>query len=183
MCAPAAASRRRRTCAASASAPRNIPRPGSCFMRGMLQHDYGVKSEDMHWFMGGLNTFVEPPLIPLDLPKAIRLDFLVRRADAGEDVRRRRARRAALALHSEDRSSTARRTSRGCSRTSRRSSRTITAAPSIFPIMHTVVRARGRASRASVGGEEHLPRVLRGSAISRSTASTTPMRCMSRCRG
>jgi 4,5-dihydroxyphthalate decarboxylase len=26
--------------------------------------------------MGGLNSFVEPPLIPLDLPKDIRLDFL-----------------------------------------------------------------------------------------------------------
>ena len=46
------------------------------FMRGMLQHDYGVKAQDMHWFMGGLNSFVEPPLIPLDLPKDIRLDFL-----------------------------------------------------------------------------------------------------------
>ena len=49
---------------------------GLCFMRGFLQHDYGVKSEDMHWFMGGLNTFVEPPLIPLNLPNAIKLDFL-----------------------------------------------------------------------------------------------------------
>jgi 4,5-dihydroxyphthalate decarboxylase len=49
---------------------------GLVFMRGMLQHDYGVKSEDMHWFMGGLNSFVEPPLIPLNLPKAIALDFL-----------------------------------------------------------------------------------------------------------
>src|SRR5262249_55870830 len=47
-----------------------------CFMRGFLQHDYGIRSEDMHWFMGGLNTFVEPPLIPLSLPKAIKLDFL-----------------------------------------------------------------------------------------------------------
>ncbi len=46
------------------------------FMRGMLQHDYGLKSHDMHWFMGGLNTFLEPPLIALDLPKSIRLDFL-----------------------------------------------------------------------------------------------------------
>ena len=45
-------------------------------MRGMLQHDYGVKAQDIHWFMGGLNSFVEPPLIPLDLPKDIRLDFL-----------------------------------------------------------------------------------------------------------
>jgi 4,5-dihydroxyphthalate decarboxylase len=49
---------------------------GLVFMRGMLQHDYGVKAQDMHWFMGGLNSFVDPPLIPLDLPKDIRLDFL-----------------------------------------------------------------------------------------------------------
>src|ERR1700740_3386618 len=25
------------------------------FLRGMLQHDYGVLPEDVHWFMGGLN--------------------------------------------------------------------------------------------------------------------------------
>lgn len=49
---------------------------GLVFMRGMLQHDYGVRAQDMHWFMGGLNSFVEPPLIPLNLPKDIRLDFL-----------------------------------------------------------------------------------------------------------
>jgi 4,5-dihydroxyphthalate decarboxylase len=49
---------------------------GLVFMRGMLQHDYGIRAQDMHWFMGGLNSFVEPPLIPLDLPKDIRLDFL-----------------------------------------------------------------------------------------------------------
>ena len=46
------------------------------FMRGMLQDDYGVKSEDMRWFMGGLNSFVEPPLIALDLPSRFKLDFL-----------------------------------------------------------------------------------------------------------
>jgi len=46
------------------------------FMRGMLQHEYGVAPSDLHWFMGGLNTFTEQPLIPLDLPKDVRLDFL-----------------------------------------------------------------------------------------------------------
>jgi 4,5-dihydroxyphthalate decarboxylase len=51
---------------------------GLVFLRGMLQHDYGVAAEDMHWFMGGLNTFVEPPLIPLNLPAKIRLDFLAK---------------------------------------------------------------------------------------------------------
>jgi 4,5-dihydroxyphthalate decarboxylase len=35
-----------------------------------------VLAEEMHWFMGGLNTFVEPPLIPLNLPETIKLDFL-----------------------------------------------------------------------------------------------------------
>ena len=49
---------------------------GLCFMRGFLQHDFGILAQDMHWFMGGLNTFVEPPLIPLNLPNAIKLDFL-----------------------------------------------------------------------------------------------------------
>jgi 4,5-dihydroxyphthalate decarboxylase len=46
------------------------------FMRGMLQHDHGVAPSDMHWFMGGLSTFTEQPLIPLDLPDDVRLDFL-----------------------------------------------------------------------------------------------------------
>jgi 4,5-dihydroxyphthalate decarboxylase len=46
------------------------------YMRGMLQHDYGVAPSDLHWFMGGLNTFTEQPLIPLDLPKDVKLDFL-----------------------------------------------------------------------------------------------------------
>jgi 4,5-dihydroxyphthalate decarboxylase len=52
------------------------------FMRGMLQHDHGVLAPDMHWFMGGLNTFVEQPLIPLNLPKDVKLDFL----DAGKTL-------------------------------------------------------------------------------------------------
>jgi 4,5-dihydroxyphthalate decarboxylase len=48
------------------------------FMRGMLQHDYGVRPSDLHWFMGGLNSFTEQPLIPLNLPRDVRLDFLPR---------------------------------------------------------------------------------------------------------
>jgi 4,5-dihydroxyphthalate decarboxylase len=46
------------------------------FMRGMMQHDYGVKNSDVHWFMGPLNTFAEKRLIPLDPPEDVRLDFL-----------------------------------------------------------------------------------------------------------
>lgn len=48
------------------------------FMRGMLQHEYGVRDSDMHWHMGGLNTFTEQPLIPLNLPKRVKLDFLTK---------------------------------------------------------------------------------------------------------
>ncbi len=46
------------------------------FMRGMLLHDYGVAPSDLHWFIGGLNTATEQPLIALDLPKDVRLDAL-----------------------------------------------------------------------------------------------------------
>jgi 4,5-dihydroxyphthalate decarboxylase len=49
---------------------------GLCFMRGMLQHDFGVRSEDMHWFMGGLTGAPDKQLIPMDLPGAIKLNFL-----------------------------------------------------------------------------------------------------------
>ena len=46
------------------------------YIRGMLQDEYGVRAADMHWFMGGLTKPTEPPLIPLDLPASIRLEFL-----------------------------------------------------------------------------------------------------------
>jgi 4,5-dihydroxyphthalate decarboxylase len=46
------------------------------FMRGMVQHDFGVRPQDVHWFMGGLDTPAQRPLIPLDLPPDIRLDYL-----------------------------------------------------------------------------------------------------------
>src|SRR5581483_2731351 len=49
---------------------------GSVFMRGMLQHEYGVRPEDVHWFMGALDRPTPPPHIPLNLPAQIRLDFL-----------------------------------------------------------------------------------------------------------
>jgi len=46
------------------------------WIKGMLQDDYGVPASDMHWFMGGLTTPTEPPLIPLELPASIHIDFL-----------------------------------------------------------------------------------------------------------
>jgi 4,5-dihydroxyphthalate decarboxylase len=46
------------------------------FMKGLLEHEYGVRQSDMHWYMGGLDHPTEPLLIPLALPKDVQLDFL-----------------------------------------------------------------------------------------------------------
>ncbi len=46
------------------------------YMRGMLQDEYGIEAKDMHWYMGGLVKPTETPLIPLDLPPEIKLEFL-----------------------------------------------------------------------------------------------------------
>lgn len=46
------------------------------FMNGMLQHEYGVKMEDIHWFIGGLTTPTQRPLIPLKLPEKVKAEFL-----------------------------------------------------------------------------------------------------------
>lgn len=46
------------------------------FMKGLLQDEYGVAAEDMCWFMGGLDAPTQRPLIPLDLPPAVKLEFL-----------------------------------------------------------------------------------------------------------
>ena len=46
------------------------------FMNGMLQHEYGVTMDDIHWFIGGLTTPTQRPLIPLKLPEKIKVEFL-----------------------------------------------------------------------------------------------------------
>ena len=46
------------------------------YMKGLLQDEYGVRPADMNWFIGGLNTPTEKPLIPLNLPKSITIEFL-----------------------------------------------------------------------------------------------------------
>ena len=48
------------------------------YIKGMLQDEYGVRPEDMRWFIGGLKTPTEPPLVPLNLPSGIELEFLPR---------------------------------------------------------------------------------------------------------
>jgi 4,5-dihydroxyphthalate decarboxylase len=49
---------------------------GIIFMNGMLQHEYGVALEDIHWFIGGLDAPTPRPVIPLKLPAKIKVDFL-----------------------------------------------------------------------------------------------------------
>jgi 4,5-dihydroxyphthalate decarboxylase len=46
------------------------------FMNGMLQHEYGVTMEDIHWFIGGLTAPTQRPLIPLKLRGKIKVEFL-----------------------------------------------------------------------------------------------------------
>lgn len=44
-------------------------------MKGMLQDEYGVAPRDMDWVVGGLTKPAERPLIPLNLPTDISLEF------------------------------------------------------------------------------------------------------------
>jgi 4,5-dihydroxyphthalate decarboxylase len=48
------------------------------YIKGMLNDEYGIKPEDLRWFIGGLSTPTEPPLVPLNLPSKIALEFLPR---------------------------------------------------------------------------------------------------------
>src|SRR5262249_12827372 len=49
---------------------------GLVLLNGTLLHDQGVAAEDIHWFIGGLDAPTQRPLLPLNLPPAIRIDFL-----------------------------------------------------------------------------------------------------------
>jgi 4,5-dihydroxyphthalate decarboxylase len=46
------------------------------FMNGMLRHEYGVNLEDIQWFIGGMTTPTQRPLIPLKLSDNIKVEFL-----------------------------------------------------------------------------------------------------------
>lgn len=54
----------------------NYGSTGMVFMRGMLQHEHGVLAEEMLWFQGGLTAPTDRPLLPLNLPEEIKLDYL-----------------------------------------------------------------------------------------------------------
>ena len=48
------------------------------YIKGLLRDECGIKPEDMRWSIGGLSTPTEPPLVPLNLPGNIDLEFLPR---------------------------------------------------------------------------------------------------------
>ncbi len=154
---------------------------GLVFMRGMLQHDYGVSARDMHWFMGGLNSFVEPPLIPLDLPGDIKLEFL-----SGEQTLEQMFAAgeldALLSLYIPKLFLEGSPRSRACFRTTRSWSRTTTAAPASSRSCIPWCCARTFIARIHGPREASTGRSA-GRATSRSTDSTIPMHCVSPCRG
>ena len=45
-------------------------------IKGLLKDEYGVVPSDMNWHVGGLRTPTEKPLIPLNLPEGVPLEFL-----------------------------------------------------------------------------------------------------------
>jgi 4,5-dihydroxyphthalate decarboxylase len=49
---------------------------GLVFIKGMLAHDHAVEARDIHWIIGGLDAPTQPPLLPLNLPATIKIDFL-----------------------------------------------------------------------------------------------------------
>jgi 4,5-dihydroxyphthalate decarboxylase len=51
-------------------------------IKGLLKDEYQIVPQDMSWFIGGLSTPTEKPLIPLNLPKGVALQFLT----AGETL-------------------------------------------------------------------------------------------------
>jgi 4,5-dihydroxyphthalate decarboxylase len=95
---------------------------GLVFIKGMLAADYGVEAQDIQWIIGGLDAPTQPPLLPLSLPAAIKIDFL----PAGKTLEASSMRCSRFI--SRRASGAARRISCGCSRTTRRSSRTTTGA-------------------------------------------------------
>ncbi len=46
------------------------------FIKGLVQHEYGVPPTEIDWFMGGQDTPAPAPLVPLELPADIHLEFI-----------------------------------------------------------------------------------------------------------
>ena len=130
-------------------------------MRGMLEHDYGVKAADMHWFMGGLNSFVEPPLIPLNLPPEIKLDFLSE-GQTLEGMFDKGELDALLSLYIPKSFLDGAPHDHAAVPELQGGRAGLLSPHQDLPDHAHGGAARGHLPRASLGGEEHLPRLLRG---------------------
>ena len=156
---------------------------GLVFMRGMLQHDYGVQGRRTCTGSWAGSTRSSSRR---SFRSTCRSDDPARfphgRPDAGRHVRGRRARRAAVALHPED---LPRRLAAHRAAVSELQGGRAGLLPAHQHLSDHAHRggARGRLPRASLGGEAASTGRSARRAISRSTASTTPTRCASRCRG
>jgi len=49
---------------------------GVVFVKGMLEHDYGISQRDLHWFIGGLNQPSPPPANGMAPPDGVRMEHL-----------------------------------------------------------------------------------------------------------
>ena len=155
---------------------------GLVFMRGMLQHDYGVKPDGHALVHGRAQQLRRAAADPVEAAEQHPSRLSLRRANAGKIVRRRRARCAALALHPQQ---LPRRFEPHCPAVSQLQAGRAGLLP---PHRHLADHAygsgaRGHSSRASLGGGAASTRRSATPAISRSMASTTPMHCASRCPG
>ena len=155
---------------------------GLVFMRGMLQHDYGVKSAGHALVHGRAQHLRRAAAHPARSAQGHQARFPVRQADAGEDVRGGRPRCAAVALYPEALSRRLARHRAPVPELQAGRAGLLPPHPHFSDHAHGGA-ARGRLSRASVGGAEHLPGIRARRAILRSTASTTPMPCALPCRG
>ena len=46
----------------------------SVWVRGMLQHDYGVEAKDVHWIQGGVEQPGRKDRVPFDAPAGVEID-------------------------------------------------------------------------------------------------------------
>ena len=108
------------------------------WMRGMMQHEYGVKPTEIHWRNGGQEEAGRARAHAAQADPGPRPQADRQGPDAGRHAARRRARRAVHGARRRRRSCAASRISSGCFPTPARPSRPTTRRPGMFPIMHLV---------------------------------------------
>ena len=106
------------------------------YMRGLLQHEYGVKPTEVEWVQGRTDR------LGRKLPPDVHAHPGAGRHRAGRSARARRDRLPDDGATTRCRSGAARRTCGGCFRTTRELEQDYYRRTKIYPIMHTVVIRR-----------------------------------------